>query len=186
MFIDINKIDAEGESLEHELGLGDLDDGGGKTMSATVAKLTGRVYKASDGVVVEAHLDADVRRVCGRCLEEFELPVSIDFNLVLVPALPSGANRSDVDGSSDGELFHAPDGQADLDLMAAEQIYLAMPMKPVCRKACRGLCPVCGLNRNAARQCGCDDVVSDDPRLASLRELKNRMTQSPDGLRGEH
>ena len=185
MFIDINKIDEHGESLDHELDLGDLDDGGGETMPATVAKLTGRVCKAADGVALAAHLDARVRRVCGRCLEEFELPVSTDFNLVLASELPSGANRPDGDGPGDGDLFHAPDGQADLDLVAAEQIYLAMPMKPVCRKACRGLCPVCGSNRNVAPQCGCE-VVSEDPRLASLRELKNRMTQSPDGLRGEH
>jgi uncharacterized protein len=35
-----------------------------------------------------------------------------------------------------------------------EQIYLELPMKPVCREACRGLCPTCGADLNAG-SCAC-------------------------------
>jgi uncharacterized protein len=51
-----------------------------------------------------------------------------------------------------------------------EQMYLALPMKPLCRDDCRGLCPTCGANLNLAA-CGCKNEW-EDPRLAVLRKLK--------------
>ena len=50
-----------------------------------------------------------------------------------------------------------------------EQFYLALPMKPLCRDACKGLCPHCGTNLNAS-SCDCAPAWQD-PRLAALREL---------------
>jgi uncharacterized protein len=54
--------------------------------------------------------------------------------------------------------------------MLREQFYLALPMKPLCRDECRGLCPSCGTNRNTGA-CTCAPVW-EDPRLAPLKELK--------------
>jgi uncharacterized protein len=54
-----------------------------------------------------------------------------------------------------------------------EQFYLALPMKPLCRDECRGLCPVCGINRNR-ETCDCQSAWVD-PRLDALRSLKDRM-----------
>ncbi len=47
-----------------------------------------------------------------------------------------------------------------------EQFYLALPMKPLCREDCQGLCVVCGANLNRAT-CDCK-LEWDDPRLAAL------------------
>jgi uncharacterized protein len=47
---------------------------------------------------------------------------------------------------------------------------LALPMKPLCRDDCRGLCPVCGGNRNLVA-CACAQRTPD-PRLAVLKDLK--------------
>ena len=38
--------------------------------------------------------------------------------------------------------------EIDLGQMMLEQFYLTLPMKPLCAADCRGLCPVCGINRN--------------------------------------
>jgi uncharacterized protein len=51
-----------------------------------------------------------------------------------------------------------------------EQVFLALPTRPLCDEECRGLCPQCGVNRNAG-QCSCT-VDAGDPRLAVLRGLK--------------
>jgi uncharacterized protein len=61
------------------------------------------------------------------------------------------------------------DDQLDLSHMAWEQIVLALPMKPLCKIDCEGLCPDCGVNRNAA-SCSCvqDDT---DPRWQALNDL---------------
>ena len=51
-----------------------------------------------------------------------------------------------------------------------EEFSLALPVKPLCRPDCRGLCPECGKNLNEGA-CGCSRD-SGDPRLAALRQLK--------------
>jgi len=176
MFLDINKIDDQGLSFDHELRLGDLDDGGGGSMPVLRTRISGRAEKDGDAVVVEARLGAAVRRACARCLAEFEFPVVTEFALRLVREMPSAASAEGDEDPADEALFLAADGIADLDLMAAEQIYLGLPMKPLCRKDCKGLCPTCGVNRNVEGECGCP-VEIDDPRLAPLRELKDRMSR---------
>jgi len=50
-----------------------------------------------------------------------------------------------------------------------EQFFLALPMKPLCREDCKGLCPVCGINRNR-ETCTCQSEWVD-PRLEPLRHL---------------
>jgi uncharacterized protein len=51
-----------------------------------------------------------------------------------------------------------------------EQFYLALPMKPLCREDCKGLCPQCGTNLNTG-SCECGPAL-EDPRLAPLKQLK--------------
>ena len=63
--------------------------------------------------------------------------------------------------------------ELDLSGVVSEQVVLEIPMKPVCREGCRGLCPQCGADLNEAN-CGCDHTVSD-PRFAALAELKKRL-----------
>ena len=57
----------------------------------------------------------------------------------------------------------------DVAPLAREQCYLAIPMKPLCRPDCQGLCPQCGTNRNVAT-CTCENQW-EDPRLAGLKSL---------------
>jgi uncharacterized protein len=105
---------------------------------------------------------------CARCLEPYSLPISSDFSFVLVPKSPLPGemelNEEDLDLSFyEGE-------EIDVSPLVLEQIILALPTRPLCRENCQGLCPQCGINRNADR---CDCVVErGDPRLAVLRNLK--------------
>jgi uncharacterized protein len=57
----------------------------------------------------------------------------------------------------------------DVNDLLHEQFQLALPMKPLCSDACRGLCPQCGANLNRT-ECGCTPIW-EDPRLAPLKEL---------------
>jgi uncharacterized protein len=50
-----------------------------------------------------------------------------------------------------------------------ENVLLNLPLQPLCRADCRGLCPHCGVNLNES-SCGCQ-VQEDDPRLAPLQHL---------------
>jgi uncharacterized protein len=61
------------------------------------------------------------------------------------------------------------DDQIDLGQLVMEQLQLALPMKPLCDVACKGLCPQCGTNLNTGA-CNCSEKW-EDPRLAALRSL---------------
>jgi uncharacterized protein len=63
--------------------------------------------------------------------------------------------------------FYSGDG-IELADVATEQVILSVPMKVICGSECRGLCPVCGANRNLTR-CDCAPAQHDSP-FASLKE----------------
>jgi uncharacterized protein len=77
-------------------------------------------------------------------------------------------------GTPDGEeavgIAEYRDDKIDLTEVVREQLYLALPMKPLCREDCKGLCPVCGVNRNR-ETCTCQEVWVD-PRMAALKKWK--------------
>jgi uncharacterized protein len=106
---------------------------------------------------------------CGRCLDDIALPVDLPFDLLYLPhAQNTGAEEVEVEDDDLTTAFYE-DAQIDLGQLAAEQFYLAVPMKPLCRESCRGLCPDCGTNLNTGT-CSCVREWTD-PRLDSLRSL---------------
>lgn len=55
-----------------------------------------------------------------------------------------------------------------LDELVAEDIYLAIPTRVLCKEDCKGLCPICGADLNEG-DCGCKKPI--DPRLEALNRL---------------
>jgi uncharacterized protein len=130
-------------------------------------------------VDLTAHLDAALTLTCGRCLEPVPFAVSSDFALTLVPREPASGEppaREIEVTDDDASLLACPEGKADLEALATEQIYLALPLKVLCAPGCQGLCPECGSNRNRG-ECDCrrEEV---DPRLAPLLEFKKSRSGS--------
>ena len=68
------------------------------------------------------------------------------------------------------------EGTLDVIEMLREQFQLALPMKPLCAQACRGLCPECGANLNRT-ECDCQPRW-EDPRLAPLKGLLNQQKEN--------
>jgi uncharacterized protein len=100
------------------------------------------------------------------------MPVDIEVDLTYVPHPDAAASAgTDEVELNDEDLTTAyyRDDVLDLADMLREQFYLAMPMRPLCRDTCRGLCAHCGANLNIDT-CGCQSEWQD-PRLAGLRTL---------------
>jgi uncharacterized protein len=122
-------------------------------------------------------MQARLSLTCARCAEPFELPVDAPVDLRFVPASSDAPSSSPVDGDEDGHEMDDEDPavvpydapRIDLAQVAREQCYLALPMKPLCRPDCQGLCPQCGINRNTGT-CTCENQW-EDPRLAGLKSL---------------
>ena len=65
--------------------------------------------------------------------------------------------------------FYDGDG-LELDDVLREFVLLALPMQKLCTENCKGICPVCGQNRNEI-ECRCQSTVGDD-RWAALKEIR--------------
>ena len=72
------------------------------------------------------------------------------------------------------EIAFYEGGGVELKDILREFVLLAMPMQRVCREDCRGICPVCGQNRNLA-SCECEAKPEDD-RWAALKKLQTKGT----------
>jgi len=122
-------------------------------------------------VFVRGRLQATVEQTCGRCLDVFRAAIEAPVDVRLMPK-PAGADNVEL-GADDLDVDFYENDELDVTRVVQNEATLALPMKPLCREDCRGLCPVCGANRNVA-PCTCD-TRPPDPRLAALRDLAARL-----------
>jgi DUF177 domain-containing protein len=128
--------------------------------------------QATDRYHVIGHLASTLEVTCSRCLEPFTLRVAAEFDLAYVPRTDNvGEGEHEVEEDDLTTAFYSDD-QIDVEGLIAEQVQLAMPMKPLCSDDCKGLCPLCGTNLNMGT-CNCSQQWTD-PRLAALKELARR------------
>jgi uncharacterized protein len=173
MFLDLRDIRDEGVVFDHALDLARLRSESGAPLVVGPARLAGQARPGKRGLELRARLEARVRLECSRCLEPFETEIGeeVFLNIVAEAVEYGGPGETELD-VEDATLFYAAEGRADLGAIAAEQILLCLPLKPVCRPSCAGLCPACGADRNRI-ECGCPPG-DRDARLAPLSELKRR------------
>jgi uncharacterized protein len=106
---------------------------------------------------------------CSRCLEPFTAPVDQEFDLRYQPhTVNAGEGEREIEEDDLTTAFYEND-EIDLGHLMQEQFYLSLPMKPLCRDDCKGLCVVCGTNLNLD-SCACKRDW-EDPRLAALKKL---------------
>jgi uncharacterized protein len=101
-------------------------------------------------------------------VDSFALPVVASFDLRYLPQSEAAGYEREVDDDDLGTAFYRDD-EIDVTGVVEEQFYLALPMKPLCRPDCQGLCPSCGVNWNL-ETCDCR-TRWEDPRLAGLKAL---------------
>ena len=119
---------------------------------------------------LSGNLQTTARLACSRCLQDFVLGLDETIGVVLLRSLPEDAPE-EIDlrpQDLDTEFY---DGVTiDVDLIVAEQIFLALPQKPLCQPECRGLCSGCGADLNH-ESCRCEKrrTASAFEALQSLR-----------------
>ena len=133
----------------------------------------------AEDVYLEGWAEGEFEMECSRCVARYRHALRETFRLVLepagerVPPDPEGAEALKRDGvclGDDLELGWYRGAEIDIEPYLAEVVALAMPVQPLCRDDCAGLCPECGANRNEAA-CGCSETKPNSPFavLASLR-----------------
>jgi uncharacterized protein len=167
MVIRVSEIPEEGLQIE---GVGEfprpfLDP------SWTLRDISLKVEKDGDTVFVTGRLEATVPQYCGRCLEPYAVAVEPMVDARFVPA-PQGRGEERELGSEDLGTDVYDNGLLDLTALVETETTLGLPMKPLCREDCRGLCPICGSNRNVTA-CTCE-AKAPDPRWAALKAWAER------------
>lgn len=102
---------------------------------------------------------------CSRCLDEVVVPVSGDFTLELLDSAP----RNDNTGNED-EIIYLDQDIFDIEPWVEAAIFINLPLNPLCKHDCKGICPDCGVNRNI-EQCRCSEEEID-PRWEKLKNFR--------------
>lgn len=140
-----------------------------------------RAHRMGQDVYIEGELTGALEPECGRCLVRYRAPLREPFRLVLEPAgargpaEPESARSLARRGMCVGdelEMGWYQGHEIDLSDFLLEVMTLALPLQPLCKEDCRGLCPGCGADRNAG-PCGCDEQRAKTP-FAVLAALKGR------------
>ena len=127
------------------------------------------VKRMKENVFIEGTAATTVEALCGRCLEMTRQPVNASFKYTFTPP-PAQAKEEWELTAEDLDFAYYEEDTINLDALIFEQVMLHMPIKPLCTESCKGLCPHCGIDLNAA-SCLCQAETFDE-RLAALKQFK--------------
>jgi uncharacterized protein len=127
------------------------------------------VRRMKETVFIEGTVATAAEAPCCRCLEMTDLPVRASFRYTFCPPPDQPQEEWELN-AEDLELAYYEEDTIDLDRLIFEQIMLQLPIKPLCRETCKGLCPHCGTNMNTD-SCDCQTETFDE-RLVALKKFK--------------
>ncbi|WP_428985401.1 YceD family protein [Streptomyces globosus] len=135
-------------------------------------KIDLRLESVMEGVLVTGTVRASAEGECVRCLESVGRELKADFQEMF--SYPDADDRGRPkaepadDAEDDEDTLYLEDGLFDLEPVLRDAVVLALPLQPVCREDCLGLCPDCGVSLNEDPEHHHDAV---DIRWAALQEL---------------
>jgi len=151
------QIDFSGENLEQ----------GGPLRTSGAAEL---LPHTGGEVRIQGRYSVEMIGPCDRCLGSARFPLESGFDLFYRPVSVIARDEEVAIDEGESELgFYEGEG-IELEDILREQVLLALPMQRICSENCKGICPVCGKNRNEA-DCGCK-VENADDRWGALRKLE--------------
>jgi uncharacterized protein len=134
-------------------------------------KVSGNIRQQGNRVHVSGRVTARVQVECDRCLKSVELPIDSHFKLEYVTPEEYRAQQA-VELTEEDLDLSVFDGEAiDIDELVKEELLLGAPDHVLCVESCKGMCPICGVDRNSV-ECECE-TQEVDPRWAGLKKLVN-------------
>ena len=135
-----------------------------KQVKPLLAEGVAELLAHTDGEVrIRGRVTTEIVAECDRCLGEAQIPIDAPIDLFYRPAKELEAGEEEEIELDEGEAEIAfYDGKGiELEQVISEQILLLLPMQLVCKEACKGICAVCGGNRNQT-DCECETVPAND------------------------
>ena len=145
--------------------------------------VTGSFDSIVDGLVLTARINAPVHAECTRCLK----PIKRDWTVNVTSFFPyedastnsNGKSKNDEvdiiageDESEDTYPLLGGGAWADLEALLRDTLVEELPLQPLCKPDCKGLCSQCGVDLNEHPDHH-HDVT--DIRFAALEGLKAKL-----------
>jgi len=166
--IPINEIPLEGLDLTLREESFDLEMEGVVANARAPIDLDLHLKRTGLNVSARGCVSTRLNLICSRCLRVFSLKVKEDFQFLYQrKGEVSEGEHELLAGELDVEFLERD--EIDIGELIRENILLGLPLKPLCREDCQGLCPRCGQNWNEA-SCDCAPEAGD-PRLQVLKRL---------------
>lgn len=169
MRVEIESDDASGAKFSQTYATGELEFDDPELRLIEPVTVRGQVLRKPGQIELRGELHTKVAIPCGRCLKEVETGIDVKF-----------AERFAATGSWQGAVQHElteedldlglVDEAVELDDLIKEEIQLALPGHVLCQESCKGICPVCGVDRNVT-DCGCEKQQIDS-RWEKLKDLQ--------------
>lgn len=116
--------------------------------------------RTPQGLLAKGKFSANTTLQCVRCLNDFELNLQYDFIELYA------FNEKSM---TESELLLPEDAHIDLQPLIREYALLEIPIRPICKSDCQGLCLVCGLDLNI-NDCGHEQTSEESP-FSVLKDL---------------
>jgi len=132
--------------------------------------LTGIISKSGDRLTLKGEVSAEGDFDCTRCLEPFQKRVSAEIEIQFVPM------RLEPNEGDPNVHTYDPVAESTVDILPdlRDALILAIPMRNLCRPDCKGLCPVCGKDRNK-ESCSCEQPEEVSGQWTALKGLSERL-----------
>jgi uncharacterized protein len=132
--------------------------------------LTGRIDRSGESYLLRGQLRGALTTACSRCLEP--AIVALDVPVVVAYEEADEDTEEAAGDDDDGDVRSFTGGEIDLGPELKDEILLALPIGPLCRPECAGICSVCGGNRNNT-PCDCEAKQRmANSKLSALKDLK--------------
>ncbi len=172
MFLSIKEMELRKIRFDETFAAGQIDFEGEALTQASDLRATGmaELLAHSGGEIrIRGRFRIEVTAECDRCLGRARFPMDKAFDLFYRPAAEIACEEEVSIDEGEAEIGFYEGAGLELEDILREQVLLALPMQRICHEDCRGICPVCGKNRNETG-CHCKEAAADD-RWAALRNL---------------
>lgn len=172
MFISLRQLELREVRFTVDIPPGEIDyDLKVKQSSALHAEGGAQLLNGSLGEIrVMGDLHATMEGTCDRCIEPAGYQIENHFDLVYMPSSEAKTGGEDEVEEAGVDVGYYEGSGLELNDVLREVVLLALPIQLVCSEDCKGICPVCGQNRNQT-DCGCQLETADD-RWNKLKLLR--------------
>lgn len=129
-----------------------------------------RIWSTGKSIMIKGMVRTILRLQCARCLNSFSYPIDSAIDLTLFPLKEASFSEEVELEKEDMELNFFEGDKINLSEIACEEVLLGIPYQPLCREECKGLCPVCGTDRNLSScECAKQNLGSGFSALGKLK-----------------